>query len=163
MLRASGCRVWDENGHEYVDFMMALGAVGLGYAHHRVTEAAVQAIRDGAVGSLAPTREYELAERLASVIAGAEASRFLKSGAEAVAAAVRIARVHTGRERVVTCGYHGWLDWCHEAEGVPHGKTRCIRAQSFHSVRSTTAGRSWLLVRAVGSKLGVRYLPWGGA
>ncbi len=134
MLRASGCRVWDENGHEYVDFMMALGAVGLGYAHHRVTEAAVQAIRDGAVGSLAPTREYELAERLASVIAGAEASRFLKSGAEAVAAAVRIARVHTGRERVVTCGYHGWLDWCHEAEGVPQGVSALRRDVPFNDI-----------------------------
>ena len=114
--------------------MMALGAVGLGYAHHRVTEAAVQAIRDGAVGSLAPVREHELAERLASVIAGAEASRFLKSGAEAVAAAVRIAQVYTGRERVVTCGYHGWLDWCHEAEGVPEGVSALRREVPFNDI-----------------------------
>ncbi len=134
MVRARGCRVWDENGNEYVDFVMALGAVGLGYAHPHITEATVQAIRDGSIGSLAPVREHELAERLASVIAGAEASRFLKSGAEAVAAAVRIARVHTGRERVVTCGYHGWFDWCHDAEGVPEGVSALRREVPFNDI-----------------------------
>jgi glutamate-1-semialdehyde aminotransferase len=48
-----------------------------------------------------------------------EQVRFLKTGAEAVLAAVRLARVHTGRDRVVTCGYHGWLDWCQSEPGVP--------------------------------------------
>ena len=119
MVRAEGCRVWDEAGAEYFDTVMALGAVALGYAHPAVTDAAQAAVRDGVVGSLAPVLEEEVAERLAGVIPSAEAVRFLKTGAEAVAAAVRIARVETGRERVVTCGYHGWLDWCHDGPGVP--------------------------------------------
>lgn len=119
MIRADGCRVWDENGREYLDTIMALGAVALGYGHPAVVAAAESAVRDGAVGSLAPVEELQLAERLAAVLPGAEASRFFKTGAEAVAAAVRIARVHTGRDHVLTCGYQGWLDWCQAGEGVP--------------------------------------------
>lgn len=119
MTRSLGCRMWDLGGREYLDTIMALGAVALGYAHPSVVRAAEAAVRDGAVGSLAPVEEEKLAERLAAVLPGAEASRFLKTGAEAVAAAVRIARVHTGRDHVLLCGYHGWHDWCQAGEGVP--------------------------------------------
>jgi glutamate-1-semialdehyde 2,1-aminomutase len=98
---------------------MALGAVALGYGHPVVTKAVERAVRDGCVGSLAPTLEYEVAARLCEVVPGAEAVRFLKTGAEAVAAAVRIARVHTGRDRIVTSGYQGWLDTVSDAAGVP--------------------------------------------
>lgn len=119
MTRASGCRVWDEQGREYLDTTMALGAVALGYAHPAVEAAAVGAVRDGVVGPLPPVVESRLADALLPWVPGAEAVRFLKTGAEAMAAAVRIARVHTGRDRVITCGYHGWLDWSQGAAGVP--------------------------------------------
>lgn len=119
MVRSEGCRLWDEDGREYLDVVMALGAVALGYAHPAVIEAAERAAKSGGVGSLAPVHENDLAERLCSVMPWVEGARFFKSGAEAVAAAVRVARVHTGRERVVTCGYHGWLDWCRQDGGVP--------------------------------------------
>ncbi len=119
MTRASGCRCWDEQGREYLDTVMALGAVALGYGHPAVVAAVERAVRDGIVGGLSPTLEEEVAERLAAVIPGAESVRFFKTGAEAVAAAVRIARVATGRDQVVTCGYHGWLDWCVDEPGVP--------------------------------------------
>src|SRR4026208_1071574 len=112
MVRSEGCRIWDEAGREYLDTVMALGAVGLGYAHPAVTEAVESAVRSGVVGPLPPALEGQLAERLAAVMPGAEAVRFFKTGAEAVAAAVRLARVTTGRDRVLSCGYHGWLDWC---------------------------------------------------
>ena len=134
MTRAEGCRVWDDAGRVYVDFGMALGAVALGYGHPAVTAAAERAVRDGVVGSLPPVHELALAERLVSWVPGGEAVRFFKTGAEAVAAAVRIARVLTGREVVFTCGYHGWLDWCQEAEGVP-GATRALhRPLRFNDV-----------------------------
>lgn len=123
MTRAEGCRLWDSAGTEYVDMMMALGAVALGYAHPKVVAATCEAVNSGTVGSLPPTAEPEVADRLAALIPGAESVRFFKSGAEAVAAAVRVARVHTGRERVVTCGYHGWLDWCQTEPGVPQSVT----------------------------------------
>jgi len=110
--RAVGCRVWDDRGREYLDFVMALGAVALGYGHVAVNQAAEQAIADGVVGPLPPVAEEDLAQRLSARIPWLERVRFLKTGAEAVAAAVRIARVATGREHVLGCGYHGWLDWC---------------------------------------------------
>jgi len=121
MLRASGCRVWDVEGREFVDYVMALGAVGLGYGHPAVTRAATAAIADGVVGPLAPVLEEELAASLARQLPWVERVRFLKTGAEAVAAAVRLARAATGRDRVLGCGYHGWLDWCQGGAmaGVP--------------------------------------------
>src|SRR3989441_1566066 len=110
MTRASGCRVWDQTGREYVDYIMALGAVALGYGHPAVNRAATAAINAGVVGPLPPVSEQELADALAARIPWLERVRFLKTGAEAVAAAVRLARVATGREGVLGCRYHRWLD-----------------------------------------------------
>ena len=85
MVRSAGCRVWDAEGREYLDLVMALGAVALGYGHPAVTEAAVRAVRDGVVGPLAPVLEEEVAAELARRIPWVEQTRFLKSGAEAMA------------------------------------------------------------------------------
>lgn len=138
MTRAAGCRVWDDNGREYVDYIMALGAVALGYGHPAVNRAAEAAIAAGVVGPLPPVAEEDLAEALADRIPWLERIRFLKTGAEAVAAAVRLARVATGRDFVLGCGYHGWLDWCQgAAEGVP-AATRALFAElPFNDVGAT--------------------------
>jgi glutamate-1-semialdehyde 2,1-aminomutase len=134
MLRANGCTVWDSEGREYLDTVMALGAVGLGYGHPAVTVAATDAVRDGVVGPLPPVLEEEVAERLSSILPLAESTRFLKTGAEAMAAAVRIARAETGREAVITCGYHGWLDWCQDSPGVPRGDVALHRKIVFNDI-----------------------------
>lgn len=127
LVRAEGCRIWTERGREYIDFVMALGAVALGYAHPGVVEAASRAVADGAVGSLAPALERDLADRLGAR-EGFDRVRFLKTGAEAVAAAVRVARVATGRDRIVTVGYQGWLDPFSSAAGVPNA-VRLLRTE----------------------------------
>ena len=119
MLRAKGCRVWDSDGREHLDVTMALGAVSLGYGHPTVQQAVEKALADGVVGPLSPVLELQVAERLCVSIPGVEGVRFFKTGAEAVAAAVRIARVHTGREMIVTCGYQGWHDMFSNSAGVP--------------------------------------------
>ncbi|MBI4419703.1 MAG: aminotransferase class III-fold pyridoxal phosphate-dependent enzyme [Gemmatimonadetes bacterium] len=134
MTRADGCRIWDQAGREYLDTVMALGAVALGYAHPAVVRAVEEAARRGVVGSLPPVLEEEVAARLADLLPGAEATRFFKTGAEAVAAAVRIARVHTGRDHVITCGYHGWLDWCQSGAGVPEPIEELRREIRFNDV-----------------------------
>ena len=118
---ASGCRVVTADGTTITDFTMSLGAVALGYADPAVTEAVQRAARDGNVSGLPHVRELEIAERLCEVIPCAEQVRFLKSGAEGVAAAVRIARAATGRDLVIGCGYFGWLGWWTTAAGVPAG------------------------------------------
>lgn len=119
MLRSAGCRVWDVRGREYLDYIMGLGAVALGYGHPAVNRAAIEAIGNGVVGPLAPMLEEEVAEEICRLMPWVERVRFLKTGAEAMAAAVRLARVVTRRELILGCGYHGWLDWCQGAAGVP--------------------------------------------
>src|SRR5436190_478026 len=146
MTRASGARVWDEDGREYVDYVMALGAVGLGYGHPEVNRAAEAAIAAGVVGPLPPVVEEELAEALSAQIPWLEQVRFLKTGAEAVAAAVRLARVATARDEVLGCGYHGWLDWCQGAtEGVPAAVRGLFAELPFNDV---AAGREMIRARA---------------
>ena len=150
MVRSAGCRVWDAEGREYLDLVMALGAVALGYAHPAVTEAAVRAVRDGVVGSLPPVLEEELAAELARRIPWVEQTRFLKTGAEAMAAAVRLARTVTGRDAVLGCGYHGWLDWCQgpAAAGVP-AATRALYAELPYNDAESARDR----IRAAGDTL----------
>lgn len=134
MARAAGARVWTADGRELLDWTMALGAVALGYAHPAVVEAVTRAARDGMVGPLPPVHEVELAERLAAAYPGAGQARFFKTGAEAVAAAVRLARVATGRRRVVHCGYHGWLDGPTGGAGVPREVSELWRAVPFGDI-----------------------------
>lgn len=118
LARAAGAEVWDTEGRQYLDFIMALGAVSLGYGHPVVARAAHAAIDAGVVGPLPPESEERLAERLAGLMPWMERTRFLKTGAEAVAAALRLARASTSREMILRCGYHGWLDWS-QAPGTP--------------------------------------------
>ncbi|HEX5436425.1 MAG TPA: aminotransferase class III-fold pyridoxal phosphate-dependent enzyme [Gemmatimonadaceae bacterium] len=131
---ARGCRLTTADGAELVDCTMALGAVALGYADEMVTQAVAGAAGRGHVAGLSPVLEVELAERLCAIIPCAEQVRFLKSGAEGVAAAVRIARTHTGRSLVLGAGYFGWLDWWSTAPGVPAGAHADFRAIPFDDV-----------------------------
>lgn len=152
MVRAAGCRVWDVRGREYVDYVMALGAVALGYGHPAVNGAAREAMEAGVVGPLPPVLEEQLAEELSRCIPWIERVRFLKTGAEAVAAAVRLARVATERDLVLGCGYHGWLDWCQggAAAGVPAATRELYAELPFNDVERTRAQ-----IRACGHRLAV--------
>lgn len=111
LSRGRGSRVWDVDGNEYIDYSMAVGPVTLGHADPFVDNAIRRQLSEGIAFSLMHPLEVEVAELLRDLIPCAEAVRFGKTGAEATSAAVRIARAVTGRDRVVTCGYHGWHDW----------------------------------------------------
>jgi glutamate-1-semialdehyde 2,1-aminomutase len=133
-VSAAGCHVVAADGETYVDCSMGLGAVALGYAESNVTREVARAISEGTVCGLSPVLEVEIAERLCAVIPCAEQVRFLKSGAEAVSAAVRIARAYTGRDVVVACGYFGWHDWASDSAGVPAGVTHDVVRVPFDDV-----------------------------
>jgi glutamate-1-semialdehyde 2,1-aminomutase len=139
-VRAIGCRVTDADGYEYLDCTMALGAVSLGYAEPNVTRAVVDAIAGGNVSALSSVTEVDVAERLCGVIPCADKAQFLKTGAEAIAAAVRIARTYTARDVVIGCGYFGWLDWsADETAGVPQGTRGDFRRVPFDDVAALEA------------------------
>ena len=148
MVRATGCTVYDSEGREYLDFIMGLGAVALGYGNAAVNDAVHAAVNRGTIGPLPPQDETALADELRAVIPCLEEVRFLKTGAEAVAAAVRLARVATAREFVVGCGYHGWLDWCSNGRGVPGG----VRSQ-FATIPFNDAEQARTAIRSAGDRL----------
>jgi glutamate-1-semialdehyde 2,1-aminomutase/spore coat polysaccharide biosynthesis protein SpsF len=121
--RGKGARVWDIDGNEYIDFVLALLPVVLGYRDPDVDAAISAQLERGIVFSLASPLEVELAERLKTHIPCAERVRFGKNGSDATTAAIRLARAFTGRDKVLLCGYHGWHDWyigtTTRSEGVP--------------------------------------------
>ena len=87
-----------------------------------------------AIGPGERLREVELAERFCNVVPCAERVHFLKTGAEAMSAAVRLARTYTGRDLVIGSGYFGWHDWCSSSPGVPEGVRRDFRAVPFDDI-----------------------------
>ncbi len=110
--RASGCEVWDLDGNHYYDFSTNnVGATLLGYANPEVNRAVQAVIDSGTMSSLNPPEEVDLAERLLAIHPWAEQARFARTGGEAMAVAVRIARATTGLSKVAVAGYHGWHDW----------------------------------------------------
>ena len=106
--RARGSRVWDIDGNEYIDFRLGCGPITLGYGHPVVDRAAKEQIDRVVLTSLPLDLERRVAKLLIELVPCAEMARFFKGGGEAMYAATRVARHFTGRDRVVTCGYHGW-------------------------------------------------------
>ncbi len=111
LQRGKGCRVWDVDGNEYVDYVQGLLPNILGYAHDEVNAGVATQLQEGHSFSLPHPLEVELAERLTRLIPCAEMVRFGKNGSDATSGAVRAARAFTGRDRIACCGYHGWQDW----------------------------------------------------
>ena len=110
--RAKGVEVWDLDGNKYIDMSISgIGANVLGYADPDVDAAVQKAIANGTSCSLNCPEEVELAELLCELHPWAEMVRYARTGGEAMAIAVRIARAHTGKDKIAFCGYHGWHDW----------------------------------------------------
>jgi glutamate-1-semialdehyde 2,1-aminomutase len=112
MDRGRGSRLYDVDGNEYIDWMMAFGALPLGHAHPEVVEAITEAAATGAHFATATPVELEVAEMLQKMIPNAERVRFCNTGTEAVMAAIRLARGVTGRPKILKFEghYHGWHD-----------------------------------------------------
>ena len=118
IVRGKGCRVWDLDGNEYIDFRGGLGPVSLGYCVPEINAAVSAQLENGVCFGHPSPLEGEVAELLHDAVPCAQKSRFLKAGGEAVAACIKIARNATGRDLVVHCGYNGWLSTI----AVPRGR-----------------------------------------
>ena len=110
IVRGKGCRVWDAEGREYIDFKNGLGPITLGYCFPAVDEAIKAQLENGIVFGAPTTLECEVSEMLCDVIPCAEQAKFLKTGGEACAACIRLARAYTGRDHIIQIGYNGWLN-----------------------------------------------------
>lgn len=110
--KAKGCKVWDLDGNEYIDMsIMGIGTNTLGYGHPEVDDAVRRTIDAGNMSTLNCPEEVYLAEKLIELHPWADMARFARSGGEANAIAIRIARAASGKDKVAICGYHGWHDW----------------------------------------------------
>ena len=110
--KAKGCSVWDLDGRELIDMsIMGIGTNLLGYGNEEVDEAVRRTINLGNMSTLNCPEEVFLAEKLIELHPWAEMARFARSGGEANAIAIRIARASSGKDKIAICGYHGWHDW----------------------------------------------------
>ncbi len=113
-VRGQGCRVWDADGNEYIEYGMGNRAVTLGHAYEPVLKAARAELERGVNFSRPAAIEVEAAEKLLSLIDTAEMVKFSKDGSDATSAAVKIARAYTGRDLIAICGDHPFFavdDW----------------------------------------------------
>ena len=109
--RAKGCSVWDLDGKQYTDMsVMGVGTNILGYGHAEVDEVVRKVVDNGNMSTFNCPEEVYLAEQLVELHPWANMVRFARSGGEANAIAVRIARAAAGKDKVAICGYHGYQD-----------------------------------------------------
>ncbi len=151
IVRGEGCRLWDVDGNEYIDYVGSWGPLLLGHRHPAVVEVLSQALEIGTSFGAPTEREVELAELIREVMPSMEMVRLVNSGTEATMSALRLARGFTGRELTVKfegC-YHGHVDsllvkagsglatlGIPDAAGVPPGFAGTTLALPFNSIEA---------------------------
>ena len=143
LVRGEGCRVWDVDGNEFVEYGSGLRAVSLGHAFPPVVEAARRQLALGA-NFVRPARiELECAERFLDFVPAAEMVKFCKDGSDAVSGALRLARAHTGRDMVAICGDHPFFavdDWFIGSTAMPGGVPDATRDLTVKFAYNDLAG-----------------------
>ncbi|MFN0014464.1 MAG: aminotransferase class III-fold pyridoxal phosphate-dependent enzyme [Saprospiraceae bacterium] len=141
--RGKGARVWDVDGNEYIDYNMGIGPISLGYCYERVDNAIRDQLEKGITFSLMHRLEYEAAALVQQTVPNTESVRIFKPGCDATSAAIRLARAHTGRNKVVCCGYHGWHDWyigtTMRNAGIPEPVRQLTKTFAYNNLDSLRA------------------------
>jgi glutamate-1-semialdehyde-2,1-aminomutase len=143
MNRGKKCHVWDVDGNEYIDWILSFGPIILGHAHPRVEKAVRKVLKKGFCFTMVHPVQNILAKELIRIIPCAEMVKFLVGGSDVTSAAIRIARIYTGRDKIIRWGYHGWHDWCYggagtdrDFQGVPVGAIRDILTFRYNDLDS---------------------------
>lgn len=134
IVRGEGCRVWDADGNEYIEYGSGSRAIGLGHAYPPVIEAAYKQMKLGSNFIRPATIELEVAEQLLGLIKGGEMVKFVKNGSDADDGALRLARAYTGRDLVAICGDHPFFsvsDWFMGTTPVNAGIPESIRKMTL--------------------------------
>ena len=110
--KAKGCFIWDQNNKKYIDLsFMGVGTNILGYSNEKVDQKVIKTLKTSNMSTLNSLEEIKLAEELIKIHPWFDMARFTRSGGEANAVAIRIARSAARKDQVAICGYHGWHDW----------------------------------------------------
>lgn len=125
--KSKGVSVEDIDGNHYIDFMSSSGAILLGHAYKSINSSIIKQLRKGSLHSLLNPSVTKLAEKICQHIPSANRIRIMKSGADATSGAVRIARAYTGRNKIVSCHYHGWHDWYFASTSMSKGIPASIK------------------------------------
>jgi glutamate-1-semialdehyde-2,1-aminomutase len=138
--KGKGAQFVDIDGHEYIDWLAGFGPVLLGHSYEAVDNAAIERIRDGFCFNLSQDVQNILAEKVIQSIPCAEKVIFVLSGSDATTAAIRLARTHTGREKILKFGYNGWHDWCVPVPtGIPDKVREDIIPFKYNDIDSVAA------------------------
>jgi glutamate-1-semialdehyde 2,1-aminomutase/spore coat polysaccharide biosynthesis protein SpsF len=144
MNRGKGSHVWDVDGNEYIDWIVSFGPVILGHCNPEVDNAVRKNLEQGFCFTMVHPLQNDLAKDLIRIIPCAEMAKFFTGGSDATSAAIRIARVYTGKDKVIRWGYHGWHDWCYGGAGtdrevvvgVPEGIKKDILTFTYNDLNS---------------------------
>ena len=110
--KAKGCYIWDLNGQKYIDLsFMGVGTNTLGYSNKTIDDQVYKMLKTGNMSTLNSLEDVQLAKKLLKLHPWFDMARFTRSGGEANAVAIRIARASTEKNQIAICGYHGWHDW----------------------------------------------------
>lgn len=130
--KARGCHVWDVDGNKYIDYCMSFGSVILGYAYEKVDRVVKKQIDKGIQFTLVNPLEVKVAKLLNEIFPSGGCLRFFKTGGDACAAAVRIARAYTGKEIILKGEYHGWHDALMAGSKRRAGIPKCLKNLTFY-------------------------------
>jgi len=141
MSHGKGSHLYDVDNNEFIDYVLALGPVTLGYQYKRVDDAIKNQLKQGISFSMPHYTEVELSEEIKSIIPGTDMVRFSKTGSDAGTGAVRAARAHTGYDNIAYCGGGGvWHDWfttiTNRNQGIPKVLKKMIKKFTYNDIDS---------------------------
>lgn len=115
--RGKGSHAWDVDGNEFIDWICSFGPLVLGHCNNAVDKAVIDDIKSGFCFTMVNPIQNVFSKKMIEIIPCAEMVKIFTSGSDTTSAAIRIARIYTGKNKVIRWGYHGWHDWCYGGAG----------------------------------------------
>lgn len=159
VTKSLGCKTWDVDGNEYIDLVSSLASILLGYGNPDVNAAVTEQLSLGVTLSLPTLLEYEVAQLIGELVPSAEKVRFAKTGSDATAGAIRLARAFTKRDHVLLGGYHGWQDWYIGSTSMHLGVPDAVKSLSHSFIMNDIDSFEGLLAQHKGNVAAVILEP----
>ena len=149
----NGSHVFDVDDNEFIDYILGLGPVSLGYNYEPINHSIKNQLSNGISFSLPHYLEVEFSEKLQKIIPGSEMVRFAKTGSDAVTACVRAARAYTKKNHILYSGHGGvWHDWftciTSRNEGIPEFNNELISVFEYDDLENLKQSFHWLLMKS---------------